>query len=182
MKKRNMPVMLIALCLTVLAVYQATEVSRSAEASAAAGGRPQEMVYQKPVPAFTLKGLDGQQYRVGGPREKPLLINFWASWCGPCLEEAPDLKRVYDKYGGQFDLYSVNVTREDQLDDVKRFVKQHELAFPILLDSEGTTAEMYRILVVPTSFLVDRQGNLREVIHVLPPDMLEKRIQALIQG
>src|SRR4051794_16340982 len=74
------------------------------------------------APSFTLTGLDGSTYTVGGAREKPLFVNFWASWCGPCEEEAPDLVNLYNKYKGQFDLYAVNVTQGDKLENVKAFV------------------------------------------------------------
>ncbi|MFD0678147.1 MULTISPECIES: TlpA family protein disulfide reductase [unclassified Paenibacillus] len=178
--KRNFPVLLIALILTGLAAYQM--IQNGQEVRAAGGIRPPEMARNKPVPSFALQGLDGKGYQIGGEREKPLIVNFWASWCGPCHEEAPDLKRMFDKYGEQFDLYSVNVTRDDRLEDVKGFVKKYDLSFPVLLDQKGTTAELYRILFVPTSFLVDKHGILRDVIHVLPPEMLEKRIQLLINS
>ncbi|MFE5319106.1 TlpA family protein disulfide reductase [Paenibacillus sp. NPDC056579] len=177
--KKNVTAMLLALGLVALAVFQLGETNKEAEASA---GYAKEMVYNKPVPSFTLQGLDGKQYAIGGEREKPVMINFWASWCGPCQEEAPALKSVYDKYGDRFDLYAVNVTRQDRMADVQAFVKQNGFSFPILLDKEGKTAEMYRVLFVPTSFLIDRHGKLQEVIHVLPPDQLEKRIQRLIQS
>ncbi|WP_282936706.1 TlpA disulfide reductase family protein [Paenibacillus sp. RC67] len=179
--KRNVPAVCIALCLVILAAYQMMMTKKEAEASSAAMA-PQEIKYNKPVPSFTLQGLDGTTYQVGGLRNKPLMINFWASWCGPCKEEASDLRRVYEKYKDRFDLYAVNVTREDRMVDVKNFVKQHDFTFPVLLDTEGKAAEMYRLLFVPTSFLIDRQGTLREVIHVLPPDQLEQRIQSLIQS
>ncbi|WP_028547854.1 TlpA family protein disulfide reductase [Paenibacillus sp. UNC451MF] len=179
--KRNVPAVCIALCLVILAAYQLFETKKEAEASSAANA-PKEMKYNKPVPSFTLQSLDGKSYQVGGPRDKPLMINFWASWCGPCKEEAPDLVRVYEKYKDRFDLYAVNVTREDRMGDVKNFVERNDFTFPVLLDTEGKTAEMYRILFVPTSFLIDRQGTLREVIHVLPPYQLEQRIQSLIQS
>ncbi|NOU97931.1 redoxin domain-containing protein [Paenibacillus sp. LMG 31456] len=178
--KRKFPAVIIALLLVGLAAYQMIQNER--EVSAAGSIRPPEMARNKPVPSFTLKALDGKGYEVGGEREKPLIVNFWASWCGPCHEEAPDLKRMYDKYGGQMDLYSVNVTKDDRLEDVKGFVKKYDLSFPVLLDQKGTSAELYRILFVPTSFLIDKHGILRDVIHVLPPDLLEQRIQLLINS
>ncbi|MBE1441064.1 TlpA disulfide reductase family protein [Paenibacillus sp. OAS669] len=180
--KRNVPAVCIALCLVVLAAYQ-TLLNPGLEAEASSAAAPfREMKYNQPVPSFTLQGLDGKTYRVGGQRDKPLMINFWASWCGPCKEEAPDLAKVYEKYKDKFDLYAVNVTREDRMADVQSFVKRNGFTFPVLLDKEGATAELYRILFVPTSFLIDKQGVLREVIHVLPPEQLEQRIQSLIQG
>ncbi|TDF95867.1 TlpA family protein disulfide reductase [Paenibacillus piri] len=179
--KRNGPVMVIALLLVLLAAYQMMQNGQNARAAA---HNSSELIRGKPAPAFTLKGLDGKTYQVGGEgeREKPLIVNFWASWCGPCHEEAPDLKRMYDKYAKQFDLYGVNVTKGDRLEDVKGFIQKYNISFPVLLDQEGKTAEKFRILFVPTSFLIDKHGNLRDVIHVLPPDMLEKKIQMLING
>ncbi|MGF9913232.1 TlpA disulfide reductase family protein [Paenibacillus ehimensis] len=166
-----------ALVLAGLALFQSFRIDRQLSVSAAC--RP-ELKVESPVPAFTLKGLDGGEYKVGGVRDKPLMVNFWASWCGPCREEAPALKQVYDRYKGQFDLYAVNVTRGDELEAVRRFVKQAEFSFPVLLDTSGEAAEAYRLLFVPTSFLIDRQGRLKEVIHVLPPDELEDKIKKLI--
>ncbi|MCP3772051.1 TlpA family protein disulfide reductase [Paenibacillus sp. MZ04-78.2] len=175
--KRNLLIFGFALALAGLAVFQNERIERKSSVSAA--GRP-EIKLESPVPAFTLKGLDGGEYKVGGAREKPLMLNFWASWCGPCREEAPALKQVYDRYKEQFDLYAVNVTRGDELDAVRRFVNQAQFSFPVLLDTSGETADAYRLLFVPTSFLIDRQGRLKEVVHVLPPDQLEDRIKRLI--
>ncbi|TXK86036.1 TlpA disulfide reductase family protein [Paenibacillus sp. N3.4] len=134
------------------------------------------------APNFTLKGLDGNDYVIGGPREKPLLVNFWASWCGPCEEEAPDLVRVYNKYQGQFDLYAVNVTPGDKLENIKKFVERYQYPFPVMLDKQGTNADTYRVVAIPTSFLIDKNGVIREVIHVLSAKDLDKRIENLIKG
>jgi thiol-disulfide isomerase/thioredoxin len=142
---------------------------------------PVQIARNKPAPAFDLQGLDGKAYHVvGGEREKPLIINFWASWCGPCHEEAPDLERMYDTYKGELDIYAVNVTKGDRIEDVRGFVKQYGLSFPVLLDQKGSTAESYRLLFVPTSFLVNKQGVLVDVIHVLPPAELESKIKLLL--
>lgn len=133
------------------------------------------------APAFHLEGLDGKRYSVGGKREKPLILNFWASWCGPCHEEAPDLKRIYEAYKDRIDLYAVNVTKGDGMGGVKGFVKQYGVTFPVLLDKEGKAADLYRILFVPTSFLIDRDGKLREVVHMLPKEQWDAKIERLLK-
>ncbi|MBD0381104.1 TlpA family protein disulfide reductase [Paenibacillus sedimenti] len=134
------------------------------------------------APSFTLTGLDGKEYAIGGPREKPLLVNFWASWCGPCAAEAPDLVAMYKKYEGQFDLYAVNVTPGDKMDNIKKFVDEYKFPFPVLLDKKGENADIYRVVAIPTSFLIDKNGVVREVIHVLSPRELDKKIANLIKG
>jgi thiol-disulfide isomerase/thioredoxin len=110
------------------------------------------------------------------------VVNFWASWCGPCYQEAPDLKTVYDKYKDRLDLYAVNVTRNDNLTDVKDFVRQFKFDFPVLLDKEGATVEAYRFQTVPTSFFIDRNGVIVEVANMMDKDELERKIKRLING
>ncbi|MGG1518352.1 TlpA disulfide reductase family protein [Paenibacillus oryzisoli] len=132
------------------------------------------------APSFTLQSLDGQSFAVGGERDKPLFLNFWASWCGPCEEEAPDLVNVYKKYQGKFDLYAVNVTPGDKMDNIKKFVDTYQYPFPVLLDKEGKNADAYSVIAIPTSFLIDRHGVIREVIHVLSAKELDKKLAKLI--
>lgn len=132
------------------------------------------------APSFSLQGLDGQTYNVGGARDKPLFLNFWASWCGPCEMEAPDLKRLYDKYSDQLDMYAVNITRNDKLENAKKFVERHEFTFPVLLDEEGKASELYQFYFIPTSFLIDRNGVIAEVINLVEPKELERKIKKLI--
>jgi thiol-disulfide isomerase/thioredoxin len=133
------------------------------------------------APGFTLEGLDGQVYKVGGPREKPVVVNFWASWCGPCREEAPDLKRLYDQFKDQIDFYAVNTLQGDKLEDVQKFVQTYDLRFPVLLDKEGQAADKYNLIFIPTSFLIDRNGVVREVVHVISPADWERKMKALIK-
>lgn len=132
------------------------------------------------APPFSLAGLDGEIYEVGGSRDKPILLNFWASWCGPCELEAPDLKKMYDKYKDELDLYGVNLSQSDKLDNVKEFVNRHELLFPILLDKEGKINALYKFHFIPTTFLIDRHGIVVEVFNMVEPKELEKKIKRLI--
>lgn len=179
MKRNVFIISSILLLLGVLTIGSqgvgANEVAAGTKAS------PTSIARNQPVPAFNLSALDGKAYHVGGAREKPLIINFWASWCGPCHDEAPDFNRMYGRYKNELDIYAVNVTKGDQLEEVRKFVKQYGLNFPVLLDQQGSVANSYRILFVPTSFLVNKQGVLVDVIHVLSPEELEKKIQLLIQ-
>jgi len=134
------------------------------------------------APAFALNGLDGKTYTVGGKREKPVLLNFWASWCGPCAEEAPDLQRLFEAFGGQFDLYAVNVTKTDEMKAVRSFVAGNKLTFPILLDKKLEAAPLYRFSVIPTSFLIDRDGYVVDTFHGLPYEQLSRKMQRLLDG
>jgi thiol-disulfide isomerase/thioredoxin len=180
---KNISVFLVLLILIGIAILQNVS-ARGKEAIKKAETNVQDTA-PKPgflAPAFKLTGMDGKTYEVGGKREKPLMLNFWASWCGPCELEAPDLKSVFEKYGNDFDLYGINTTDKDNLDEAKRFVKQYKLPFPILLDTDGKVADQFRFNLIPTSFLIDRNGVVVEVIHVLSPKELERKIKNLIKA
>jgi thiol-disulfide isomerase/thioredoxin len=179
--KRNIIVGLAALFLMGVTLYQVTLKDQEAVIASVQVSN-NAITVGKLVPSFELQGLDGKIYQQNGEREKPLILNFWASWCGPCHEEAPDFSKIYEHYGEKLDLYAVNVTKGDSLRDVKAFVKQYQLTFPVLLDHKGAVAEQYRILFVPTSFLIDKHGVLKEIIHVIPEQQLEQRIKSLINA
>jgi thiol-disulfide isomerase/thioredoxin len=176
--KRNVVVLIVAVFLAGFAVYHNME-NKQKEAIVPTEQAPKVDFL---APSFKLKGLDGLNYQVGGARDKPLMINFWASWCGPCEEEAPDLIEVYKKYKGQFDLYAVNVTQGDKMADVKKFVKDQGYPFPVLLDPEGKATELYKFIFIPTSYLIDKNGVIQEVINVLPRKELDKKIKDLINN
>lgn len=131
--------------------------------------------------SFALKGLDNQTYEFRGSREKPLVLNFWASWCVPCQQEASDLKQFYETFRNQIDLYAINLTSEDKLQQVAAFVKKYHLTFPILLDEEGKVADSYRIQAIPTTFFIDKSGVVvHTVIGMVDPHTLEQYTKQLL--
>lgn len=140
---------------------------------------------QKPTvgyaaPHFSLIGLDGKTYKVEGKRNKPIVINFWASWCGPCQEEAPDLAKVYKKYKDQIDFYAINSTSNDQLGEAKKFVETYELPFPVPLDEKGVVSKQYQIIAFPTTFFIDKNGMIvHQVMGMLDEAELEKQVKKL---
>lgn len=144
------------------------ENKEGAVSGVAAGDIPADAAPKKDhyAPSFSLASLDGTtSYKVGGKRDKVLVINFWAAWCAPCELEAPDLKDIYEKHKDKLDLYAVNATKYDKLREAKDFVKELELKFPILTDAKGDVGDLYKVFSYPISFIVDRDGVIRQRIE-----------------
>ncbi len=175
---RNILILLAIFVLAGVAIYQNLAKADKEEVYT-------NEVMPKPgfkAPVISLKGMEGQLFTIGGQRDKPMLINFWASWCGPCEEEAPDLRKLHTQYGEQFDLYAVNLTDDDSVEEAEAFVKLHKFEFPILMDPDGEAAGLYGVRSIPTSFLVGRDGVIEEVIFgMVNPKDLGKQIRKLIE-
>jgi cytochrome c biogenesis protein CcmG/thiol:disulfide interchange protein DsbE len=135
------------------------------------------------APSFSLSSLDGtSSFKAGGKRDKVLIINFWAAWCGPCDVEAPDLKDIYEKYKDKLDLYAVNATKYDKLREAKDFVKEQQFVFPVLTDAKGDVGDLYKVFSYPTSFIVDRDGVIRERIEgIISREEWEVLLQKVIE-
>ncbi|WP_191567657.1 TlpA family protein disulfide reductase [Metabacillus idriensis] len=115
------------------------------------------------VPNFTLNGLDGKQYTTDNV-SKPLVINFWASWCGPCKLEAPELVKLYTKYNQQVQIYAVNITGSDSLEGAQSFTENYGLNFPVLLDTNNVVSKKYNITAIPSTFFVNKDGVIIDQI------------------
>jgi len=112
------------------------------------------------APDFTLPSLDGPNLRLQEQRGQVVMINFWATWCGPCREEMPHLARLYDKYSPSgFTLFAVNIDEEPQ--KAARLAKQLGMRFPVLLDTEKKVSRLYDLSAMPMTVLIDRDGRVR---------------------
>jgi cytochrome c biogenesis protein CcmG/thiol:disulfide interchange protein DsbE len=112
------------------------------------------------APSFSLDALDSDKTYGLESTNKPIVINFWASWCAPCREEAPDLVRLYDQYRDNLDVYAINLTNSDSMTNVERFVNEFGFEFPVLLDQEGDVGKTYQVLAIPTTFFIDENGTI----------------------
>lgn len=117
---------------------------------------------QAGAPDFTLPSLDGPNLRLREQRGQVVMINFWASWCGPCRAEMPHLSRLYDKYRPSgFTVLAVNI--DDDPHKAASLARQLGMRFPVLLDTEKKVSRLYDLSTMPSTVLVDRDGRVRYV-------------------
>lgn len=115
-----------------------------------------------PAPDFTLPSSTGENVRLAEQRGQVVMLNFWASWCGPCRKEMPLLDEMSKRYGAAgFVLYGVNV--EEDNTDAKKLIKQLGVTFPILYDTESKASSLYNVDAMPTTVLIDKKGEIRFV-------------------
>ena len=110
-------------------------------------------------PDFELETLSGENIRLSDLQGKPVLINFWATWCAPCVLEMPNFQKYYEDYPGAFEVLAVNAFESH--DTVADFVEDARVTFPILFDPESKVHSVYRIPGYPTSYVIDRDGVVR---------------------
>jgi peroxiredoxin len=114
------------------------------------------------APPFDLAVLDGGRVTLAEFRGRPVVINFWATWCTPCRVEMPMLIRAWrDNRGRLLEIVAVNLTDQERRKDVRRFVEQQELPFHVALDERGRVRERYGLVSLPTTVFVDSAGIVR---------------------
>jgi cytochrome c biogenesis protein CcmG, thiol:disulfide interchange protein DsbE len=137
------------------------------------------------APSFQLLSISGETISLHDLRGQPVLINLWASWCPPCRAEMPAMQRVYDEYREQgFEILAINTTYQDDAAAAQAFVEQLGLTFPILWDLDGSVSNQYQTRAMPTSFFVDAEGIIQEVVVGGPMSeaLLRIRIEQLLEG
>lgn len=129
-----------------------------------------------PAPEFELTTLDGRPVRLADFRGKPLVLNFFASWCDPCKEEAPVVKAMAAEAAEKG--YAVlGVAVQDTREDAARFMQEEGLAFPAAVDLDSKVARAYRVIGPPTTFFIDPEGVIRHVfMGPLTPERVKEGI------
>jgi len=116
-----------------------------------------------PAPAFTLASRAGQDVSLSQYKGNVVMINFWASWCGPCRQEMPLLESIYKKYNKMgFTMIGVNV--EPDSNAANEWLKATPVSFPILYDRDSKVSKLYDVSGMPSTVIIDRSGKLR-VLH-----------------
>ncbi|MDQ3280980.1 MAG: TlpA family protein disulfide reductase [Acidobacteriota bacterium] len=135
------------------------------------------------MPEYAAMWLDGSKFDLASKRDKVVLLNVWATWCGPCRYEIPELQAIHNKYAPKgFEVIGVSVD-ESGVEPVKQFVDQQKMTYPVALDAEGKLANMLQTSVLPTSVILDRSGKIvwKKFGAIMPNDPeLTKAIEAAL--
>lgn len=125
------------------------------------------------APDFTLKSHSGENIKLSELRGQVVMINFWASWCGPCRQEMPLLEALHARYEPLgFTLLGVNVEEDSR--KARSMLDELSVSFPILFDNENKVSKQYDVIAMPSTVIVDRDGNIRYVHHGYKPGDEEK--------
>ena len=135
------------------------------------------------APDFTLKSRGGENLKLSEYRGDVVMINFWASWCGPCRQEMPLLEELYKKYSDLgFTLLAVNVEEDSSKAD--GLLREIPVTFPVLFDNTNKVTKLYNVVAMPSTVIVDRDGNIRYIHKGYLPgyeDEYQKQVKELIR-
>jgi len=125
-------------------------------------GAPVVASSPSPAPDFTLPARDGGKIHLGDLRGQVVMINFWATWCGPCRQEMPLLEQIHEKYEPLgFTLLGVNVEPDSK--EAQAWLAKMGVTFPILFDRDNAVSSSFGVEAMPSSVLIDREGHVRHV-------------------
>ena len=156
-----------------------TQMKQSQEVPGLQGGK----TAKRQAPEFSVLDAEGKQVSLSSLRGKPVVLNFWASWCGPCREEMPDFQQVYTLYQGRVHFMMVNLTdgsRETQ-GKAAEFVRRNGFSFPVYYDTKQEAVKGYGITAIPTTFILDADGMVvSQSQGVLHKEALQKTLEQVL--
>ena len=136
------------------------------------------------APDFELKTMEGETVKLSDLRGQAVLVNLWATWCPPCRAEMPSIEKVYNEYKNDgFVVLAVNMTYQDTFANIAPFIEEYRLSFPVLLDETSEVGTTYQLRSLPSSFFIDRDGIIREVVIGGPmaEALLRTRVEEILK-
>ena len=134
------------------------------------------------APDFTVYDLDGNAYKLSDFRGKPVVLNFWASWCGPCKMEMPDFNTAYGELGEDIHFLMVNMTdgSQETLDSASTFIEGTAYTFPVYYDTSYEAAIAYSVYSLPTTYFIDKDGfAIAQATGAIDADTLQRGIDMI---
>ena len=136
------------------------------------------------APDFTVYDLEGNAHKLSDFRGKPVLLNFWASWCGPCQMEMPDFQKFYESHGDKVNFVIVNLTdgQQETVESASAFIEEKGYTFPVYYDTDIDAATKYGVSAVPVSYFIDAEGYFVAWAQgALTADMLQQGMDMLLR-
>ena len=133
-----------------------------------------------PAPQFELKTMTGQNFKLSDFKGRFVVLNFWATWCVPCIKEMPEFEKAH-RLSEKNNITIIGVNLGESKNPVKKFIEDHRLSFPILLDGFGNTTEKYRVRSLPVTYFISPDGIIRDEIFGggLTKEMIEIKINQI---
>ncbi|AAP10545.1 MULTISPECIES: redoxin domain-containing protein [Bacillus] len=188
---RKLTIIVVLLCLAGYAAYeqfgnkeQAVKVKQEKSEAAM-----KEIIARngieigKSAPDFELTKLDGTNVKLSDLKGKKVILNFWATWCGPCQQEMPDMEAFYKEHKENVEILAVNYTPSEKgggEEKVSNFIKEKGITFPVLLDKNIDVTTAYKVITIPTSYFIDTKGVIQDkFIGPMTQKEMEKRVAKL---
>ena len=135
----------------------------------ACGGTPVGPMEGQQAPVFEAQRMNGSKLNLGQLRGQPTVVVFWASWCGPCRKEAPDVVRVAQSYGEKVNIVGINAGERGGV--AKRAAREMGITWPVVMDSDGAIQKQYQVTGIPLVLVLDSDGRVRHRNNGVPSDI-----------
>lgn len=188
--KKNIGILIVlVLVITMIGTYIKKELAEDKKISEQVMGK--EVALGETIglekgniaPDFTLYNLDGKPLTLSDLKGKRVVLNFWTTWCPPCKAEMPHMQEYYEKYKEEdnVEIVGVNLTYyREKVERVEQFLKSYNITFPIMLEPDESVASQYKIITIPSTFMIDTEGRIqKQIIGPLDLDTLRDNVTQL---